>query len=107
MNESGRVVSFLQKKGIKADEIVVVHDELEKKFGSLLLSFGGSPRGHNGIKSLQAQLGPSFWRLRVGIDRPIEHDPEAVGAYVLGNFTTQEEALLLAVFNQAEQLLIE
>ena len=33
MNNSGQVMSFLLKKGIRADQIVVVHDELEKKFG--------------------------------------------------------------------------
>lgn len=105
MNESGRIAPFLQKKGIKPEELVVVQDELEKKFGACTLSYGGSPRGHNGIKSLQALFGQSFWRLRIGIDRPEEHSPEAVGAYVLGSFTQENKAQFPDIFNRAVQML--
>ena len=34
MNNSGRVMNYLSKQGIKAENTLVVHDELEKKFGS-------------------------------------------------------------------------
>ena len=35
MNLSGKVIPFLQKKGIKAENILVVHDELEMPFGKV------------------------------------------------------------------------
>ncbi len=35
MNESGRIIPALTKQGIKAENIVVVHDELELPFGSI------------------------------------------------------------------------
>lgn len=89
MNNSGQVISFLQKKGIKPEEILVVHDELEKKFGDISLRFGGSARGHNGLRSIIGMIGDGFWRLRIGIDRPA--DKSEVSEYVLGRFLPQEE----------------
>ena len=37
MNSSGAVLPWLTKKGIKPEQILVVHDELEKPFGSLMM----------------------------------------------------------------------
>ena len=85
MNASGLVIPYLLKKGIKAENILVVHDELELPFGQIKSRQGGSAKGHNGLKSIIAILGPDFWRLRVGIGRP-EH-ASAVPDYVLQNFT--------------------
>src|SRR3972149_5365100 len=42
MNNSGTVIPFLSKQGIKSENILVIHDELEKSFGSLAFKFGGS-----------------------------------------------------------------
>jgi PTH1 family peptidyl-tRNA hydrolase len=84
MNLSGKVMPYLQKKGITSDQILVVHDELEKPFGSVTLKEGGSHKGHNGLKSLIAYCGPDFWRLRFGIGRP--DDKIEVADYVLQNF---------------------
>lgn len=85
MNSSGQVISFLQKKGIEAQNIMVVHDELEKAFGSVTIRQGGSHRGHNGLRSLIAACGQDFWRIRFGIGRPENKDD--VSDYVLSNFT--------------------
>lgn len=84
MNNSGRVMNYLTKKGIKAPQILVVHDELEKPFGTVILKQGGSHKGHNGLKSIISVIGLDFWRLKVGIGRP-EHKEE-VPKYVLENF---------------------
>lgn len=92
MNDSGRVVSFLRKKGIEAENILVVHDELEKPFGKLAFKFGGSHRGHNGLRSIIGFCGQDFWRLRFGIGRP--ENKADVSQYVLGNFS--EDAIELA-----------
>ena len=84
MNNSGRVMNYLSKQGIKAENTLVVHDELEKPFGSLIVKQGGSHKGHNGLKSIISVAGLEFWRLRFGIGRP-EHKEE-VPQYVLANF---------------------
>lgn len=104
MNSSGKVLPWLQKKGIKPDQIVVVHDELEKGFGKVLLKFGGSHKGHNGLKSIMGLIGPDFWRLKFGISRP--DGREEVPDYVLGDFPKQEEEQIPSFIDQSIRLII-
>ena len=91
MNASGRVIPFLSKKGIRAENLLVVHDELEKPFGSLAIRMGGSARGHNGLRSIIGVLGPDFLRLRFGIGRPDRK--EEVSDYVLQRFDVDQNEL--------------
>ncbi len=85
MNSSGDVIPRLIKKGIKPEEIVVVHDELELPFGKLAFKIGGSAKGHNGLRSIISQCGENFHRLRFGVGRP--ENREDVPDYVLENFS--------------------
>ena len=84
MNSSGKVIPFLTKQGIKPQNSMVVHDELELPFGQLKIKVGGSHKGHNGLKSIIGVWGPEFVRLRFGIGRPEVR--EQVPDYVLQNF---------------------
>lgn len=85
MNNSGDVVPFLKMKGMTPQDILVVHDELEKPPGKLSIKVGGSARGHNGLKSLIERWGsPEFGRMRFGIGRP--EIKERVPQYVLERF---------------------
>lgn len=84
MNSSGKVIPSLLKQGIKAENLLVVHDELEKPFGKIEFRTGGSHRGHNGLRSIIEFCGPDFMRLRFGVDRP--ENREEVAQYVLSNF---------------------
>lgn len=84
MNSSGQVVPFLSKQGIKPENILVVHDELELPFGQIKTKQGGSAKGHNGLKSIIQVCGDLFYRLRFGIGRPEMR--EQVPAYVLQDF---------------------
>ena len=104
MNSSGQVIPFLQKKGIKPENILVVHDELEKPFGKLIIKQGGSARGHNGLRSLIAVCGPEFYRLRFGIGRPAEK--AEVPDYVLSNFD-QEATEVETHIEQVVQMIQE
>jgi len=89
MNNSGNIFPYLQKKGIGALDIIVVHDELEMPFGKVVIKFGGSARGHNGLKSIMTYIGDQFMRCRVGIGRPVNKD--AVSSWVLENFRQSEQ----------------
>jgi PTH1 family peptidyl-tRNA hydrolase len=95
MNSSGQVYPFLAKQGVKAEDILVVHDELEFPFGKLGMRVGGSARGHNGLKSLISMCGENFARLRFGIGRPEEK--EEVPNYVLQNFKESNHELALII----------
>lgn len=72
MNDSGKSVAAIsQFYKIEPAEILVVHDELDLPVGMNRLKYGGSLGGHNGLKSIDAQLGSQdYWRLRIGIDHP-------------------------------------
>ena len=71
MNLSGKSVAALARFfKIEPAEILVIHDELDLLPGQAKMKFGGSHAGHNGLKDIQAQLGPDFWRLRLGIGHP-------------------------------------
>jgi peptidyl-tRNA hydrolase, PTH1 family len=104
MNKSGQVISFLAKKGIKIEEILVAHDELEKDFGKLGIKFGGSARGHNGLRSIMEVAGQSFWRLRFGIGRPA--DKSEVSDYVLSNFSKEEESKIDQLVQESVDLIL-
>jgi len=95
MNNSGRVVPSLLKKDIKTENILVVHDELEKPFGNVSIKMGGSAKGHNGLRSIITACGPDFPRLRFGIARPL--NKEDVPDYVLTNFSENADGLEQAI----------
>ena len=72
---------------VPLDHVLVVHDEIDLPFGDIRTRVGGGLAGHNGLKSLKAELGSGdFSRVRVGVSRPDSTDPEVVAAYVLGRF---------------------
>ncbi len=91
MNTVGKITPWLTKKGIAPEEILVIHDELEKPQGSLQVRFGGSARGHNGLRSIIDYIGADFHRLRFGIGRP--ERKEEVGTWVLSNFALPSHEL--------------
>ncbi|MDG1821055.1 MAG: aminoacyl-tRNA hydrolase [Methylophilaceae bacterium] len=72
MNASGKAVAALANYyKLKAEEILIIHDELDLPAGQSKLKFGGSHGGHNGLRGVHAALGtPNYWRLRVGIGHP-------------------------------------
>ena len=72
MNVSGKSVAALARFfKIPANEILVVHDELDLPPGEAKLKHGGGHAGHNGLRDIHAQLGTDqYWRLRIGIGHP-------------------------------------
>ena len=86
MNEAGRAVGPARGAyRLPLERVLVVHDEIDLPFGDVRTRIGGGLAGHNGLKSLKAELGgPEFTRVRVGVGRPDSTDPEIVSAHVLG-----------------------
>lgn len=76
MNRSGESVrqamTFFE---LPTDAALIVHDELDLPFGGVKLKLGGGEAGHNGLKSISAELGTrDYARLRVGVGRPVDGD---------------------------------
>jgi PTH1 family peptidyl-tRNA hydrolase len=88
MNEAGRAVGPARGAyKLPLERVLVVHDEIDLPFGDVRTRVGGGLAGHNGLKSLKAELGGAdFVRVRVGVGRPDSTDPDIVAAYVLGAF---------------------
>ncbi|HEX5308715.1 MAG TPA: aminoacyl-tRNA hydrolase [Solirubrobacteraceae bacterium] len=93
MNDAGRSVAPARGAlKVELERVLVVHDEIDLRFGDVRTRLGGGLAGHNGLKSLKRELGGSeFMRVRVGVGRPSSSDPEVVSAYVLGRFREAAE----------------
>jgi PTH1 family peptidyl-tRNA hydrolase len=95
MNDSGESVAETARFfKISPSEIVVIHDEIDLRPGKLRVKCGGGTAGHNGLRSIDAMLGPDFWRVRIGIGHP--GVKELVQPYVLQNFSSEEVTLWVA-----------
>ena len=72
MNESGRAIGpLLSWYKLEAEDLVVVHDDLDIPVGTIRIRKKGSAGGHNGIKSILSHVGDEhFARVRIGIGRP-------------------------------------
>ena len=102
MNEAGRSVGPARGTyKLPLERVLVIHDEIDLPFGEVRTRVGGGLAGHNGLKSLKAELGgPDFARVRIGVGRPDSTDPEVVAAYVLGTFR-QSKAQVAALVDDA------
>ncbi len=101
MNLSGESVgAFARFKKILPNEILVAHDELDLKPGTIRLKLGGGTGGHNGLKSISSHLStPDYWRLRIGIGHPrdtVEKGAphQEVASFVLKRPRKDEEELI-------------
>jgi PTH1 family peptidyl-tRNA hydrolase len=90
MNLSGRSVApACRFFDIEPENILVVHDELDLDFGTIRLKIGGGHAGHNGLRSIHADLGTNnYHRMRMGIGRP---QKGSVSAFVLADFAMGDE----------------
>ena len=105
MNNSGQAVAaYLKNKELPLDHLVVIHDEVELPVGKVDLKLGGSAKGHNGVRSIQAALGTQdFYRLRLGVGRPSEG--AALSDFVLEKFKSEEREAVEKMIQEAIQKL--
>jgi PTH1 family peptidyl-tRNA hydrolase len=105
MNASGRAVQMLAGFfKIPAEEILVVHDELDFPPGTARIKQGGGISGHNGLRDISQRLGShDYWRLRIGVGRPVDKDAGA--DYVLEKPPAEErEAIEGSIARSLEEL---
>ncbi|MFP6710748.1 MAG: aminoacyl-tRNA hydrolase [Rhodospirillales bacterium] len=90
MNESGRSVSEATRfYKIEAEDVIILHDELDLAPGKIRAKKGGGLAGHNGLKSIAAHIGPDFHRVRIGIGHPGEKG--RVTGHVLKDFSKEDQ----------------
>lgn len=90
MNVSGGPVAGLAKYfSVPAEDLVVIHDDLDLGFGVIRLKLGGGEGGHNGLRSITSSIGTrDYLRVRFGIGRPPGRQDPA--DYVLKRFAGAE-----------------
>jgi PTH1 family peptidyl-tRNA hydrolase len=81
----GQAVRFFK---LLLSDVIVMHDEIDLRPGKLRVKLGGGNAGHNGLRSIDACLGPDYWRVRIGVGHP--GVKELVQPYVLQNFSKDE-----------------
>tara|TARA_B100001057_G_scaffold236376_1_gene236658 strand:- start:3223 stop:3807 length:585 start_codon:yes stop_codon:yes gene_type:complete len=104
MNESGRAVREASNfYKISPERIIVFHDELDLPFGQVRVKKGGGHAGHNGLKSIDENIGTDYFRIRIGISHP--GDKEKVTGHVLGDLSKEDaEKLQKVLISIAENI---
>ena len=102
MNLSGR--SVLQLSAffhVPPQNIIVLFDDISLEPGRLRLRKDGSAGGHNGIKSIIAELGSQeFPRVKIGVGAK-PHPDFDLADWVLSAFSAQEEKALQPALERA------
>lgn len=99
MNDSGIAVREIMRwYKVAPEDVLVVVDDLDLRFGQIRLRARGSAGGHNGLKSIFKEIGTQeIPRLRLGIGRSGTH---AIG-HVLARFSEDEQRELPALVGEA------
>jgi len=104
MNVSGiSVGAVCRYYKIAPEQVLVIHDELDLQPGVVKLKSGGGAGGHNGLKSIIADLSSQvFWRLRIGVGHP--GDRNQVVDYVLHAPRKEETVLIDEAIDRSMQV---
>jgi PTH1 family peptidyl-tRNA hydrolase len=98
MNDSGVAVSKICRfYKVKYEDLYVVHDDLDIPIGKYKIQFGKGPQVHNGLLSVEQELGSDqFWNVRVGVEnREIKGNSGIPGVvYSLQNFSPDERKIV-------------
>ena len=90
MNSSGTCIKeLIDYFKIEAKNVFVFHDDMDIDSGKIKVKFGGSNAGHNGIESIDKNIGKHYTRIRIGIGHPKNNSTGA--DHVLGNFAYDEK----------------
>jgi PTH1 family peptidyl-tRNA hydrolase len=109
MNDSGDAVQqALKFYKLDIERLTVFHDELDLAPFKVKVRVGGGLAGHNGLRSIDAALGPEFRRVRIGIGHPGPGRKDLVTPHVLGNYAKSDmeplSDMLAAIAAEAEWL---
>ena len=106
MNLSGKSVkSLVRRYKATANDIVVIHDDLDLPLGKIRLYHNGGSGGHKGVESITDELDSrDFLRIRIGIGRPPE-DKDPVD-YVLSDFRPDEKPVVESAVDKVGEAIV-
>ena len=98
MNSSGICIKeLIEYFKIDAKNVFVFHDDMDIDIGKVKVKFGGSSAGHNGIESIDKNIGRHYSRIRIGIGRPQNNSTDV--EHVLDDFANDEKQSIEKVAN--------
>ena len=98
MNTSGICIKeLIEYYKIEVKDVFVFHDDMDIDIGKVKAKLGGSNAGHNGIDSIDKNIGKNYSRVRIGIGRPKNNSTGA--DHVLDNFSVEEKQSIEEVIN--------
>lgn len=109
MNLSGEAMrEIIDWYKLSIEDICIIYDDVDLKFGSVRFREKGSAGSHNGMKNIILHSGSEeISRLRVGIETRDGENPIPLMNYVLGKFSQQEiNTLNTTIYELAEQNII-
>ena len=90
MNSSGICIKeLIEYFRIDVKDVFVFHDDMDIDIGKVKVKFGGSNAGHNGIESIDKNIGKHYSRIRIGIGRPKNNSTPS--DHVLDSFSNDEK----------------
>ena len=99
VNETGKVATLLKRYlNAKAEQILVLHDDIDTQIGEAKFRSGGGDGGHKGLKDLSNAIGKDFKRLKIGVSHPGRKNE--VTNWVLGKFKPEEAQILEDLYDK-------
>jgi len=108
MNNSGMAIkSITDYYKISAENILIIHDDIDLKLGEIKIQKNRSSAGHNGVQSIIDYLKTKdFIRIRLGI-KPIDQETIIdIEKFVLQKFSKKEEFIVQKIIKKATALII-
>ena len=98
MNNSGVCIKeLIEYFKIDVKDVFVFHDDMDIDIGKVKAKLGGGSAGHNGIDSIDKNIGKSYSRIRIGIGHPKKNSTGV--DHVLDNFSGDEKQNVEKVTN--------
>ena len=113
MNNSGLAVSLISSfYKVAAEDIWIVHDELDLPIGTMKIRLGGAAAGHHGVESIIGSLkSEKFYRFRMGIGQSrnkeeiAKHKIRKADEFVLDKFNSSEAGTLKHLIKKGSEAL--
>lgn len=104
MNRSGDILqSLMRRTGTESDSLIVIVDNMDLPAGRVRMKANGSSAGHNGLKSIMANIETGqFYRLYIGVGRP--EQGSTVVDHVLGEFSEENRKKVNAAIERCATL---
>jgi len=112
MNNSGGGVKPLIKNKKEANQVVVIHDDVDLPLGVLKISYNRGSGGHRGVESIVKALKTTeFIRLRLGVapttptGKIKKPSSDKVVDFIIGHFKPAESEIVKKTIKQAKTVI--